>query len=76
MQTQDMTSNAGEKENQENMGIPERKREQLKENLDAEQESLPSDGPVSQSEGTTAPDLAGNLERDDPADLRQDSNPV
>jgi hypothetical protein len=48
----------------------------LKENLDAEQESLPSDGPVSQSEGTTAPDLDSNLERDDPADLRQDSSPV
>jgi hypothetical protein len=76
METQDMTGNAGEKENQENMGIPERKREQLKENLDAEQESLPSDGPVSQSEGTTAPDLDSNLERDDPADLRQDSSPV
>jgi hypothetical protein len=69
-------SNPGEKENEENMGIPGRERESISENLDAGQESLPSDGPVSQSEGTDAPDLQRNREQDDPGDLREDSDPV
>jgi len=57
--------NEGQKENQEDMGIPGKEREQEDENLEAGQESLPSDGPVSQSEGTEAPDLDTNPGRDD-----------
>lgn len=75
MEAQNSGGNAGEKENEENMVIPNRKRKNQEENLDAGKESLPTDGPVSQSEGTAAPDLDKNLEKDDPADLREDSSP-
>lgn len=75
MEAQNNNGNAGEKENDENVGIPGREREQPDENLDPDQASLPSDGPVSQSEGTVAPDLLKNLERDDPGDLREDASP-
>ena len=61
--------NAGEKENQENMGIPGRQRTQPEENLVPDGRALPSDGPVSQSEGTAAPDLDKIREDDDPKDL-------
>lgn len=76
MEIQNNTGNAGEKENEENIGIPDKKREKPDENLESEKTSLPSDGPVSQSEGTIAPDLEKIRERDDPGDLREDSNPV
>jgi hypothetical protein len=75
MEAKNNGGNAGEKQNQENMGIPGRQRGKPDENLDAGKESLPSDGPVSQSEGTAAPDLDKDLEQDDPADLREDSSP-
>ena len=76
MEAQNSGGNAGEKENQENMGIPGRKRTKPDENLEPDQESLPSDGPVSQSEGTAAPDLDKNREQDSPEDLREDSSTV
>jgi len=75
METQNNNAHTEGKENIQNAGIPGRQREGDDENLDAGQESLPSDGPVSQSEGTIAPDLNNSLERDDPAELREDSNP-
>ena len=55
MEAQNSGGNAGEKENEENLGIPDRGRKNQEENLDPGKESLPTDGPVSQSEGTAAP---------------------
>ena len=72
MEAENNGGNAGEKENTENMGIPDREREKPEDNLQQGQESLPSDGPVSQSEGTEAPDLERSPERNDPADLQED----
>lgn len=48
------------------MGIPGRESAKPEDNLEPGQESLPSDGPVSQSEGTAAPDLDKNREKDRP----------
>lgn len=76
METQNSGGNAGEKENQENMGIPGRERAKPEDNMEPGQGSLPSDGPVSQSEDTAAPDLDKNREQDNPEDLREDSSTV
>ena len=57
MEAQNSGGNAGEKENKENMGIPGRDRRKADDNLEPGQESLPSDGPVSQSEGTAGRSL-------------------
>lgn len=76
MEAQNSVGNAGEKENQENMGIPGRERRKPDDNLEPGQESLPSDGPVSRSEGTAAPDLDENREKYSPEDLREDSSTV
>ena len=75
MEPKDDSGNPGQRQNQEESGIPLRQRKEKDENLDKDQESLPSDGPVSQSEGTAAPDLDKNLERDNPSALREDANP-
>jgi hypothetical protein len=72
MEAKDNGGNAGEKENQENIGIPDKKRQKPENNLEPGHHSLPSDGPVSQSEGTESPDLDKNLEHDDPVDLGED----
>lgn len=73
MEQQQNSSNAGEQENTQDMGLPEKTDEKNEQGLEYHQESLPSDGPVSQAEGSGAEDLTEGLENDNPKDIRRDA---
>ncbi|MDQ0639964.1 hypothetical protein QF042_003529 [Pedobacter sp. W3I1] len=63
-------TNPGESENSKNMGLPEKDETAAGINQST---SLPSDGPVAQTEGSEATDLTAILEKDDPKDIRGDA---
>jgi|GEM_PF-4259456 len=72
MEQQQKPGNAGEKENEQDMGLPEREASQSGADP-VSRGSLPSDGPVSQNEGSAGADLTDNLEKDDPKEIRKDA---